>query len=239
MSRTGDPRSAAAEKRYFAAIEDEFRRRRGHPLLLSPRDWQRIADWWGRGIPCAVVLEAIDIAFRRRNGVASGAAIRTLGYCEPILLDLWERRRHREVGGRRAPGAAGPPEVDDLGRQLQRIRLRLREADRSDRPAGLRRALRACLERIDRERQFEPDQPPPAERLERCLQDLERQLAAAARNALPAGDRTRIEAEVDRALGPYRETMNDEIFAETRRILCEDRYRRRLSLPRLSLYDLS
>ncbi len=60
---------------YYRAVEEEFLRRRGAPLLLSPRDWALIGDWQAAGIPLRIVLQGIANvfdAFERRPGDKDG-----------------------------------------------------------------------------------------------------------------------------------------------------------------------
>jgi hypothetical protein len=48
---------------YFTEIEEEFVRRRGKPLMISPMDWALVETWKTAGIPLHIVLRAINQAF--------------------------------------------------------------------------------------------------------------------------------------------------------------------------------
>ena len=66
---------------YYRAIEEEFVRRRGAALLLSPRDWTLIGTWHEAGIPLRIVLQGIASvfdAFERR--APAGRRINSLSY---------------------------------------------------------------------------------------------------------------------------------------------------------------
>jgi hypothetical protein len=45
---------------YFTEVEDEFVRRRGKQLLISPMDWALVESWKNAGIPLHIVLRAIN-----------------------------------------------------------------------------------------------------------------------------------------------------------------------------------
>src|SRR4029077_10459400 len=61
--RTESMRSGEAGDEYFRAVEEEFVRRRGAAMLLSPRDWSLIGEWQEAGVPLRVVLQAINNIF--------------------------------------------------------------------------------------------------------------------------------------------------------------------------------
>lgn len=234
-----NPPVPAPERQYFAAIERRVQQLRGSPILLSPREWMRINSWWEQGIPREVVLAGIEATFARPGARARGTAVRSLAYCEPVILDTWERQRHESVTrgeAHRGPkgGPAGPDRLreclDAATRALGRLIARA-----GGTPAEA--TLRECLREVEREAGKGRPGPDPAreERLER----LERELARAARHLLSPADLTRIDAEVDADLHPYRGLMPSGTLRETRELLREDRFRRALDLPRISLFGRS
>lgn len=233
------PPVPAPERQYFAAIERRFQQLRGSPILLSPREWMRINSWWEQGIPPEVVLAGIEAAFARPGAKSPGTAVRSLAYCEPLILQTWERRRHESVTrGDAHRGPKGVPAGSDrlhecLDAATRALRRLIARADGTPAEA----TLRECLRELEREAGEGRPGPDPAreERLER----LERELARAARHLLSPADLSRIEAEVDAELHPYRDLMPSATLRETRELLREDRFRRALYLPRFSLFGRS
>ena len=51
------------EENYFRMIEEHFLQKRGNPMLLSPKEWALIREWYDAEIPEEVVLRAINRAF--------------------------------------------------------------------------------------------------------------------------------------------------------------------------------
>lgn len=86
------------DNHYFRRIEEHFGRRRGGPLLLSPKDWRLIADWRDRGVPVEVVLRGINRAFDRfAQSRPSSSRVNSLSYCAQSVEETWEE--YREAGG--------------------------------------------------------------------------------------------------------------------------------------------
>jgi hypothetical protein len=82
---------------YFTEIEEEFVRRRGSHLLVSPLDWSLIETWKQRGVPLHIVLRGINVSFDAYNQKSSrGRKINSLLYCqqevEAMFLEYVESR---------------------------------------------------------------------------------------------------------------------------------------------------
>lgn len=87
---------------YFTEIEDEFVKRRGSHMLVSPLDWSLIEMWKQRGVPLHIVLRGINASFdaydkrahRRRK-------VNSLLYCqqevEAMFVEYCESRVGAEV----------------------------------------------------------------------------------------------------------------------------------------------
>ena len=87
-----DDTSLYGQDEYFAQIERQFGVRRGGPLMLSPRDWQRIEGWQNKEIPLEVVLRGINRAFDHFEASAGKTRrINSLSYCEPHIYDVWSQ----------------------------------------------------------------------------------------------------------------------------------------------------
>tara|TARA_B100001146_G_scaffold216832_2_gene220723 strand:+ start:450 stop:1034 length:585 start_codon:yes stop_codon:yes gene_type:complete len=104
--------SDSAHGQYFDRIEEHFGRRRGGPLVLSPKDWSLVEAWHTSGIPLKIVLRGINQAFDRFT--TSGPRpdrINSLRYCEQEIQAAWEdyRGTYQLRQPRTGPESAGLP----------------------------------------------------------------------------------------------------------------------------------
>jgi hypothetical protein len=228
---------------YYRAVEEEFQRRRGAPMILSPRDWALIGEWREAGIPLRVVLQGIANvyeSFERR--APAGRRINSLAYCRQEVLALHDldRTLHATEAGRPAPASGsgqGPPAVlRHLGRLVRRVREAMAAAS-----ASRHDALVAALARVAAElrtmRAAARRGPFDPHRLDEDLQRLDRSLLLAARGALSAGDLRDLEESAGRELEGPRERMTAGAYATTRQALVARLLRQSCQLPRLTLFD--
>lgn len=143
---------------YYRTIAREFLKRRGAPLLLSPRDQAAIAAWEAKRVPLDVVIEGIGRAF---DGLrARGRPVRgiSLACCDRQVEAALAQHRDRAAGRRSGAG----PRTDKKGRALKEVGKARRGLDAGDREIArlLDAALAALaadetdeaeLERIDAE----------------------------------------------------------------------------------------
>jgi hypothetical protein len=234
---------------YFTEIEAVFNRRRGAPLLLSPRDWGLIEEWKRAGVPLRIALQGIENcfdAYERRSPATR--RINSLSYCRQEVLGLHELylglraveagRPAEGGGGHPAPPPAAPTRA--LGRHLGRLQRRLKEsmawcsAAHLDPLVGV---LAEAAAEIRALRRLFKQAPPDPGAVEGALNRLDAGLIAAARAALPPDEVRACEAEVDGALAGSRDRMTPEALEATRRAAIDRLLRRRGGLPRLSLFD--
>lgn len=234
---------------YFRAIEEAFHRRRGAPLLLSPRDWALIGEWQRAGIPLRVVLQGIENCFDAHARRAPTARrINSLSYCRQEVLGLHEiylglrgveAGRPAEAVPGAAPGAPSPVERT-LARHLGRLTRRARESMTFASEAGLDRlvgALAAAVAEIKLLRKGIGSARPAPGALEQALEQLDAALLEAARRALPEGEWDSLEREAAAALGDAGNRMTSEALAATRQVAAVRLLRQRCRLPRLTLFD--
>ncbi len=227
MKPGADPAGPSPEERdrdYFEAIEEEFIRLRGAPLLLSPADWRLAQQWRRAGIPLAVVLESIREVFARRaeRAAASPEApkrrVSSLRYCRAAVEKAWAV--YRELG-------AVPP-----------VRRRPAAMDVPARLGVLASALPVALADVDawRRRLLELSGPPPE--VEAGLAELDVELTRLAFEALPRSDRESVLADADEALARMAGRVDPERLPDLRQRLVRRAVRERLELPLLSLFAL-
>ncbi len=227
---------------YFRAIEAEFVRRRGAPMLLSPRDWSLMNDWQTAGIPLRIVLQGIANvfdAFDRRSRPAA-RRVNSLSYCRQEVLaihDLYSALRAAEAG---RPGPRGSDGTSVLPRHVGRLARRVREAMSCASEAGLD-PLVASLARaaadLRRLRRGAQDGSFDPLSLDGHLRRLDESILEAARASVPPEEVRAMEVEVERDLQSQQARMTTEAFATTRRALLARLLRRRCRLPRLTLFD--
>ncbi len=207
---------------YFEAIEEEFIRLRGAPLLLSPADWRLTERWRQEGVPLFVVLESLREVFARRAERAaadpegSRRRVSSLRYCRRAVEKAWIE--HRELGGE--PTVRRGSDAVDVKARLE----------------ALAAALPSTLTEVDswRERLLELTGAAPA--VEDRLIELDAELGEAALAALSAADRSALSGEADRVLARMAEQVTGDRLADIRRRLIRRLVRERSGLPLLSLF---
>ena len=93
---------------YFTEVENEFVKRRGSHLLVSPLDWSLIESWKQRGIPLHVVLRGINTSFDSYDKrAARGRKINTLFFCQQEVEALYFEYIEARIGSDFRPGTNG------------------------------------------------------------------------------------------------------------------------------------
>ncbi|HEX9428555.1 MAG TPA: hypothetical protein VGA64_12295 [Candidatus Polarisedimenticolia bacterium] len=228
---------------YVRAIEEEFVRRRGAALLLSPKDWALITEWREAGVPLRLVLQALANVFDSfALRAPGGRRINSLSYCRQEVLALHELHnslRGVEAGRPAAePTAAGAGRllVRHLGRLHRRLRLAMTRASNEGRDV-LVGAIALCGSELTRLRAEARTGSVDPLRLDAELRALDAGLLEAGRAALSAEAIARIDGEADRALASDRPRMTPAAYHATRAAFLSRALRESLSLPRLTLFD--
>jgi hypothetical protein len=103
---------------YFTEIESHFAVRRGTPFILNAKDWALMKEWAEGGIPLAVVIEALDSVFDKRD--AEGRKVNGLSYCKHAVKELWKERKELQIGAEDgAPEENVEPLLDALASRLE------------------------------------------------------------------------------------------------------------------------
>ena len=227
---------------YYQAIEEAFNRRRGAPLILSPRDWTLIGEWKTAGVPLRIALlgiENIFDAFARRT--PGSRRINSLSYCRQEVLGLHELYLglHGPEAGRPADASPHDPGLA-LARHLTRLSKRLKESLAAASEAGRDRLVGPIAEaaaEIRRIRKSLKTVSPDPAAIEPALERLDAGLVASARAALDDAAIAALEAETDEAIGAMRDRMTPSALDATRRAALARLLRRHAGIPRLSLFD--
>lgn len=241
-----------ATQAFFQGVEAHFIQRRGQPLLLSPSDVGRVAEWHAAGIPLATVIAGIDIYFDRltRRGRAPRRAA-TLMFVEDDVLDAWAGARNRRMGqpgaGAAAQAGSGAASAQALATRAEQARLLelLGEsekalADRGAAETHVATALRKAREKLATKTEFfEPERAGhDDQKAEDHLRRLERSVMTAAREALAESttELASLEAAVDAELVGKRERMSETTLQRVMAQLLDKKLRQRFGIPRLSLF---
>jgi hypothetical protein len=85
---------------YFTEVEDEFVRRRGKHLLVSPMDWALVESWKDSGIPLTVVIRGISRAFDAFEARPKQFRnINSILYCQQAVEETYAEYQLARVGG--------------------------------------------------------------------------------------------------------------------------------------------
>jgi hypothetical protein len=241
---------------YFTEIEEEFVRRRGAHLLISPLDWSLIETWKQRGIPLHVVLRGIIGSFesydpKRRRG----RKVNSLFYCQQEVEAGFLEYLESRVGSNGVPadnqtsGHDAINRISDSGAPFSReaiieylteqreIISRLVIAHESDAP------LAECFSRATRRLgEIIADLKAASvilhERIESDLTLVEELLLEGVKQSGGADALTELAREGDQQLRAYRKGMEAGVYEQTRQNYIARRLRERFRVPRLSLFYL-
>ena len=228
---------------YYRAIEEEFNRLRGAPMLLSPRDWALIGEWREAGVPLRVALQGIGNVFESFLRRAPGARrINSLSYCRQEVLSLHELYLglHGSDAGR--PGASAGEQTPGKAilRHLTRLARRVREAmtlASEEHHDDILRALARIAPELKRIRSGVKTAALDPHDIEAQLRLLDESVLEAARLSLSHDELGRLESAADALLASRRAQMTEEAYAATRRSHIAFQLRRSRNLPRLTLFD--
>ena len=244
---------------YFTEVEEEFVRRRGKPLLISPLDWALIESWKNAGIPLHVVLRAINQAFDAYDArPRKYRKVNSVFYCQQEVESTFADYRLAQVGagpegeqpsahktGRKKSAekdsvAPFPVSVlvDFLSRsdeELQRAAALASESGRKEVESTIDRA-RARLLEIARE--IESSSHVNSEAIERDLDAIDYMMLDSAIRTLGEDKIELIRAEAESQLSPYRKKMDKSIYNQTVQNFVSRRLREMIHVPRLSLFYL-
>ena len=229
-----DKSASASDHAYFQALEGEFIRLRGAPLLLSPADWQIAKRWRREGIPLELVVRVMERVFERRADAQKKAGIRSLSYFASAVTRSWQRIV--ALGGGDRPRAN--VELTDIPTRLDRLAAALSGSEDggafSERSSRLRTAADAAraeiAARIERLRGT-------AEEIEGELQRLDRELLDRLLESVDEETLARLEEGIRDSLGALAPRLGARAREQTREILLRRRLREEAGLPVLSLFS--
>ncbi|HSE37750.1 MAG TPA: hypothetical protein VLG74_10630 [Blastocatellia bacterium] len=257
-----DPGDGPAERlnyfNYFTEVEEEFVRRRGKPLLISPMDWALVESWKNAGIPLHIVLRAINQAFDAYDARAQKyRKVNSIFYCQQQVESSFADYRLAQVGGEAATGSSEECETvsdtrspddrqafptDVLYEFLDRCDDELKTAASSAATTG-NTVLENAIDRARRRLneiivEVRASTRVNAEALERDLDGIDRMILDAVRESLEDDELKTLRAEAQSHLRSYRKKMDKAIYEQTVQNFIARRLREMNSIPRMSLFYL-
>jgi len=232
---------------YFTEIEEQFRKCRSEPVLLSPLDWALVESWKEQGFPLEAVLKGIARAFEKfKAGKRSYRKVNTLAYCsQEVFRAVEESRTNSAQDAETRPSHAteeSPFSTSEVCRFFNGCAAAVEAASKHARAEGgavladeLADAAKTLRE-LEAKAQAQP--LGDLEATERTLTALEEKLNATLQRGTPVEVLTELRAEVDRGLATFRRKMPAaEVDLLERRFL-KNRLLEHYKIPRLSLFYL-
>jgi hypothetical protein len=242
---------------YFTEVEEEFVRRRGKPIMISPLDWALVETWKDAGIPLHIVLRAINEAFDAYDARAQKyRKINSIFYCQQQVEAAFAEYRLAQVGG--DPASLGSASGESSGARrasdqpafpkdvlfgfLARCDDELRAAGSRASTSGLSALENAIVRSRTRMKEIivevEGSARVDAEALERDLDGLDRMILEAARESFGEEELKKLRAEAGSNLRSYRKKMDKAIYEQTVHNFISRRLREINNIPRMSLFYL-
>jgi hypothetical protein len=235
---------------YFTEIEDEFVKRRGRHILISPLDWSLIETWQQRGIPLHVVLRGVNASFDAyEQREARARRVNSLFYCQQEVEAQFQAWTQSRVGAAHQAEADGSAETataqsdDQFSPAAITAYLSERQADleRLRESHGADPVLAPIIERaVDRIGSLLDDlrtsgQVSP-EQIEGDLARIEEMIVTGLRESAGEERLARLTMEAQTKLKSYRDRMERGVFEQTIRNFIARRLREEYRVPRLGLF---
>ncbi len=230
---------------YFTEIEEQFRKCRSEPVLLSPLDWALIESWKDQGFPLEAVLVGIERAFEKfKNRKHTYRKVNTLAYCsQEVYRAVEESHSAAAQGGNTGmprDEAPAPYTAEEVSRFLLRCAAAVENAAHRANEEGRKVLAEELVEGCAALRTLGAHIPPIAtaylEELERNLTVLEEKSHASLLRGTPVEELAQLRAEVDRGLAAYRRRMTAAEVDLLERQSLKNRLLEHYKIPRLSLF---
>jgi hypothetical protein len=259
MSVSADDRADLLDRlnyfNYFTEVEEEFVRRRGSPMLISPMDWALVESWKNAGIPLHVVLRGISRSFDLyETRGRKHRKVNSVFYCQQEVEAAFAEYRLSQVGAAETKPAdnstnrrrklasskqCDPFSKDALIEFITRCHDQIAQLQRERDPGAVTDALsRASRRLVEIKHSIETTLQIDAESLERDLDAIDRMILQALRAELGEDRIETIRAEAKLQLQPYRKKMDRAIYEQTIENFIARQLREMYQIPRLSLFYL-
>lgn len=237
---------------YFTEIEQEFVRRRGKHLLVSPMDWSLIETWKQRGVPLRIALRGINEAFDNYDQKPRkfGQFVNNLFFCQQAVEKAYQQYLEAHVGGHPENGNGDEGEVDTEeigGFSLANLKLALHEWQETLTRLSINNAedvfLAEAFDRAARRlEEISNDLSKPSDdflgQLDSDLNLIESFLLDAIQQHASKERLAELRAQGEKDLKSYRKNMDKEIYEQTLDNWIARKLRDEYHVPRLGLFYL-
>jgi len=233
---------------YFTEIEEEFVKRRGSHMWVSPLDWTLIETWKQRGIPLHIVLRGINSSFdgydQRLN---RGRKVNTLFFCQQEVESLFQEYVESRVGAVHNDGSGASQNGADSsqftpatiigflngqGEALRRLEAKHLDPTLKETFARVSERLAQIIEDLETSRGLSPDH------LEMDLMMIEEVILDGLGEHEGEEKLKQLRKEADDRLRRYKQSMEREVYEQTVNNFVAQRLREIHEVPRLSLFYL-
>jgi hypothetical protein len=242
---------------YFTEVEDEFVRRRGAHLLISPMDWALVESWKNAGIPLHVVLRGINRAFDAWDERAPRyRKVNSVFYCVQAVDEALAEYRLSQVGaaeaspgetteatpkGKRFEKSAATYTRESLIEFLDRSAADLAGQDSAanslaQRPPIIDAIGRAAARLAEIRSSIQTAESIDLQALERDLDSLDELLLGSLKTAATPDELESMRKEAEAQLRGYKKKMEKAIYLQTVDNFVARRLRETAGVPRLSLF---
>lgn len=237
---------------YFTEVEQEFVRRRGKHLLVSPLDWSLIETWKQRGVPLRIALRGINEAFDGYDQKPRkfGQLVNNLFFCQQAVERAYQQYLEAHVGGHHENGngaeaAAEPEEIG--GFSTANLKLALHEWQETLTRLSINYAedifLAEAFDRAARRlEEISQDLSKPSDdflgQLDADLNLIESFLLDAIQQHASQERLAELRAQGEKDLKNYRKNMDKEIYEQTLDNWIARKLRDEYHVPRLGLFYL-
>ncbi len=237
---------------YFTEVEQEFVRRRGKHLLVSPLDWALIETWQQRGVPLRIALRGINQAFDLHDQKPRkfGQWVNNLFYCQQAVETAYQQYLESHIGGQHSNGngAEPEPEPEEMGGfSTANIKLALDEWQETLTRLSISNAddvfLAEAFDRAARRiAEISHDLSKPSDdflgQMDADLNLIEAFLLDAIQQHASAETRAELRVQGEKDLKNYRKGMDKEIYEQTLGNWIARKLRDEYRVPRLGLFYL-
>jgi hypothetical protein len=233
---------------YFTEIEEEFVKRRGSHMMVSPLDWTLIETWKQRGIPLHIVLRGINSSFESYDQrLNRGRKVNSLFFCQQEVEALFQEYVESRVGavhnaengasqnGKSDSQFTTAAIVEFLKERLEALwRMETELPDSTIRETFTRvsQRLSQIIEDLEQNGLLSP------ELLEMDLMMIEEVILDGLREHAGEEKINRLRKEGNDRLRGYKQSMEREVYEQTINNFVAQRLRDERQIPRLSLFYL-
>ena len=239
---------------YFTEIEEEFVRRRGKPMFISPLDWALVESWKNAGIPLHIVLRAINEAFDAVDvRKLRFRKVNSIFYCEQAVETTFAEYRLSQVGSAPTVGPDPVPSpqiatatptsafsketlLEFINSSLRDLDTALTRAHEKESQEVLQAMERAQSRLHEIAREIAGARQVSDEALEQDFDAIDRMLLKAASLSLGEQRIADLRLEAEAQLKVYKKKIDEKIYAKTVENFINRRLREIHLIPRLSLF---